>query len=66
MQSLYRLNSTSMLTSFRIINGVAFFGTLFFYFPKRTHDGPKKSDIFKRVDYLGAILSIVGLTLLYV
>jgi hypothetical protein len=52
-----------MLTSSRIIN---VFGTLFFYFPKRTHNAPKKSDIFKRVGYLGAILSIVGLTLLCV
>lgn len=55
-----------MLTSSRIINGIAFFGTLFFYFPKRTSGAPKKTDILKRVDYVGAILSIVGLTLLCV
>lgn len=49
-----------------IINGVAFFGTLFFYFPKRTRHALSRSEILKRVDYIGAILSIVGLTLFLV
>jgi len=54
-----------VLTILRIINGVAFTGTLFFYFPKNHHHDLVKSHILKKIDYVGAVLSIVGLTLLY-
>lgn len=52
------------LSTRSVINGVAFGGTLFFYFPRRALETFKKASILKGVDVLGAVLSIVGLTLL--
>ena len=54
-------NSTS-----RIWNAAAFIVMVFTYFP---HSHPRASgmsrrDVLKKIDYLGAALSIVGLTLL--
>jgi hypothetical protein len=49
-----------------ILNGVAFLGILFTYFPQRAVTNVKKMDIVKKIDYIGAVLSITGLTLLYV
>ncbi|PMD53445.1 MFS general substrate transporter [Hyaloscypha bicolor E] len=46
-----------------IINGVAFAGTLLFYFPNNHHHDLIKSHIIKKIDFMGAVLSIVGLTL---
>jgi len=47
-------------------NGVVFVGLVVTYFPK-THprmEGMSKMDVAKRIDYVGAALSIVGLTIL--
>ena len=49
-----------------IFNGVTLVGLVTLYFPK-THprmEGMSKMDIIKRIDYVGAVLSIVGVTLL--
>ncbi|CAK7200330.1 hypothetical protein SEUCBS139899_003021 [Sporothrix eucalyptigena] len=51
-----------------IYNGVVFLGLLFTYFPK-AHPrmaGVTKRDILKQIDYVGAVLSIVGLTIFLV
>ena len=52
----------------RIWNGLTFVGLATTYFPKAhpRMEGFKKRDILKQIDYVGAILSIIGLTLLYV
>jgi hypothetical protein len=52
--------------SHRIYNGVAFLGMLFTYFPKRLHnvDRGSKMATLKQIDYIGAFLSITGITLL--
>lgn len=53
----------------RIYNGIFFVGTLFFYFPE-SHILRKgrmsRTEILKRIDYIGATLSITGIILLYV
>ena len=52
----------------RIYNGIAVAGIAVFYFPEsylRSHGKSVKS-ILVRVDYIGAFLSIIGLTLLLV
>ncbi|KAL1894032.1 hypothetical protein Sste5346_006174 [Sporothrix stenoceras] len=49
-------------------NGVVFVGLLFTYFPK-AHPrmaNVSKRDILKQIDYVGAVLSIVGLTIFLV
>jgi len=49
-----------------IWNSLVFIGLASTYFPK-SHprmDGFSKREIFSQIDYLGAILSIVGITLL--
>jgi len=47
------------------INGIAFVGVLLTYFPKRIRPiGITKMDVLKKIDYVGAVLSITGLTLL--
>lgn len=64
LSNLLRQKFGHLLTSFRIINGVAFAGTLLFYFPKNHHHDLIKSHIIKKIDFVGAVLSIVGLTIL--
>ncbi|KAH0829233.1 putative major facilitator superfamily transporter [Fonsecaea pedrosoi] len=51
-----------------IWNGVVFLGLLTTYFPKAHPrlEGMSKQQILKRIDYLGAILSVVGITLFLV
>lgn len=54
------------LTNGSIYNAISLVGVLLFYFPK-SHlrgDGITKSEILARIDYVGGLLSIVGLTLL--
>jgi len=54
------------LTSARIWNVIVFIGLATTYFPK-SHprlEGLSKKQILGRIDYLGAILSITGITLL--
>lgn len=52
----------------RIYNFVAFVGMLFTYFPEKyiVLERESKRDILKKMDWLGAVLSISGITLLYV
>jgi len=47
---------------------VAFLGTLFFYFPEKHHQAlaVPKMEIIKKIDFIGALLSIAGATLLWV
>jgi len=49
-----------------IYNGVAFIGMVFTYFPKRLTavDRGSKMATLKQIDYIGAFLSITGITLL--
>lgn len=55
------------LTCGRAVNGIAFVGIFLTYFPKRVRPmGLSKMDIVKSIDYIGAVLSITGLTLLLV
>jgi len=49
-----------------IYNGIVLVGLVCTYFPQ-THprmEGMSKLDVAKRIDYVGAVLSIVGLTVL--
>ncbi|PMD32629.1 putative major facilitator superfamily transporter [Hyaloscypha variabilis F] len=48
-----------------IYNAFAMVGILAFYFPERHHQGYQgpKMDIIRKIDYLGAFLSIAGVTL---
>jgi hypothetical protein len=64
LSNFLRPNFGRLLTASRIINGVAFAGTLLFYFPNNHHHDLIKSHIIKKIDFVGAVLSIVGLTLL--
>lgn len=50
----------------RIYNGVATLGLLFFFFPEKTvqKQGDKLQSL-KKVDVIGGVLSITGITLLY-
>ncbi|MCJ1473255.1 hypothetical protein MMC13_001906 [Lambiella insularis] len=51
-----------------IYNAIAYLGAFLFYFP-RSHtraEGVSKKDLLKRIDYLGAFLLILGLTLFLV
>jgi len=52
--------------TFRIWNGFGFLGVLLFYFPQSQlrMAGEPRARIAKKIDYLGAALSIIGLTLL--
>jgi hypothetical protein len=45
---------------------VAFVGMLFTYFPEKyiILERESKKDVFKKIDFLGAFLSITGITLL--
>ena len=55
-----------ILTWSRIWNGIVFVGLLTTYFP-RSHprlEGMSRAQILARIDYVGAVLSIVGITLL--
>lgn len=57
---------TWLIETGRIYNGVAFIGILLFYFPEKVHQalpGPKM-EIVKRIDFVGAFLSIAGAVLL--
>lgn len=49
-----------------IYNGVTFIGLAVTYFPKAhpRMEGFTKSMVLKRIDYVGAVLSITGITLL--
>ena len=49
-----------------IYNVVAFIGIAVFYFPEKHHKAlpGSKWDILKKVDFVGALLSIAGVTLL--
>ena len=49
-----------------IYNGITLVGLAVFYWPHGTRraDGLRKIEVLKRIDYVGAVLSIVGLTLL--
>jgi hypothetical protein len=50
-----------------ITNGIAGIGALLTYFPQRVRPaGETKMDIAKKFDYVGGIISIAGLTLLFV
>ncbi|EME40496.1 hypothetical protein DOTSEDRAFT_55697 [Dothistroma septosporum NZE10] len=51
-----------------IYNGLTLVGLAVFYWPHgvRRADGLRKIDVLKRIDYVGALLSIVGLTLFLV
>lgn len=50
----------------RIYNGITLLGLAFFYFPQghRRADGMTRWGVLKRIDYVGGVLSIIGLTLL--
>jgi hypothetical protein len=50
---------------FSVINGIGGIFLAFTYFPKRGSDSSlSKKEILERIDYVGAFLSIAGLTLL--
>ncbi|KIW16893.1 hypothetical protein PV08_04083 [Exophiala spinifera] len=51
-----------------IYNGIAFVGIALTYFPQaaRRGDGASKMQILKSIDYVGGLLSIIGLTLFLV
>lgn len=50
----------------RIWNGFVLVGLTFSYFPKDhpRMEGVSKREILKQIDYVGAVLSVVGITLL--
>lgn len=50
----------------RIYNGLTFLGLLFCYFPlgHARAAGLSTMAVIKKIDYIGGILSIIGLTLL--
>lgn len=50
----------------RIYNGVAFFGILLTYFPERNNPVGRRPvrETLAEIDYVGALLSITGVTLL--
>ena len=61
-----RLPARNLLILPRIYNGVFLTGIAIFYFPQsrsRGH-GHQVSAVWKNIDYVGAFLSIAGLTLL--
>ena len=61
-----RIDVGFKLTPGSILTGIAFVGIALTYFPKRTRPiGTTKREVAKKIDYIGAFLSIVGLTLLY-
>lgn len=55
-----------LTVSSRIYNGITLLGLAFFYFPQghRRADGMTRWGVLKRIDYVGGVLSIIGLTLL--
>jgi hypothetical protein len=54
------------LMSFRIWNGLSFLGIAFTYFPvsQLRFRTSERKQLLQRIDYLGGLLSITGLTLL--
>jgi hypothetical protein len=55
----------NLLTPPRMLNSIAGMGILFSYFPGKRQLGLSRMQVLKQIDYFGAFISIVGLTLLY-